>query len=138
MGSILGGLLGGGSSPGQDAQMNAIHGSVQDYQTYRQEAAQALLNTLNQANSAYQGTNNALETLYGQPTQKQGNGLPSFGAPLQRAQATAQPSPARTIGSAGFASPMDNAQRREDPVQTAVGAVFDPAGLFTKGIGGLF
>lgn len=143
MGSILGGLLGGGSSPGQEAQMNAIHGSVQDYQTYRQEAAQALLNTLNQANSAYQGTNNALETLYGQPTQKQGNGLPSFGAPLQRAQATAQPSPSpsRTIGSAaaGFASPMNNAQRhREDPVQTAVGAVFDPAGLFTKGIGGLF
>lgn len=143
MGSLVSGIFGGGSSPGQQAQMNAIHGSVGDYQTYRQEMAQALLNTLNTANSAYQGANNALETAWGAPTPKTGwgPGQGSFRGPSSQPMPTPQPS---NVGSAlGGAlkggSAMGNApQGRSDPFITAGQAVLDPGGLFTKGIGGLF
>lgn len=140
MGSILGGILGGGSSPGQQSQMNAIHGSAQDYQAYRQEMAQALLNTLNQANSAYQGTNNALETLYGAPGPKS-QGLGVGGAWDARPSQPSQPMPSKPTPPMGGSS-MGNAPRHassgDDPWITAGQALLDPAGVFTKGIGGLF
>lgn len=145
MGGILGGILGGGSSPGQQAQMQGIKGSVQDYQTYRQEMAQALLNTLNTANSSYQGANNGLATLYGAPaTHSNGSAPPAVWSQAAAHRASAQ-APQHTAASpqigAPTGSPMGNAphhQSQPDPFLTAAGAVFDPAGVFTKGIGGLF
>lgn len=67
MGSIISGIFGGGSSPGQDAQMGALRASREDIQRYRTEAMQARLNALNNMTSAFQGANNALETLWGAP-----------------------------------------------------------------------
>ena len=68
MGSILGGILGGGSSEGQEQQQAAIRQAGQGYQQYRPELFQAMMNSLNQANSAYQPANNMLATMYGPKT----------------------------------------------------------------------
>jgi hypothetical protein len=65
MGGIISGIFGGGSSPGQDAQMQGLKASREDIQAYRPEAMQARLNLLSDASSPYQGANNALETMYG-------------------------------------------------------------------------
>jgi hypothetical protein len=136
----MGGLLGGGS--GQQQQMNAIHGSTKDYQAYRQEMAQAMLNTLNQANSAYQGANNSLQTLYGAPAPKQSGFMSGgeYGAPIQRPPATAQSAQGSTSAPGG--SPMGNAPQgvtHNQALNRGLGALFDPIGLFGgKGIGGLF
>lgn len=88
MGSILGGIMGGGSSPGQDAQMQGLKATQQDLQAYRPEAMQSRLNALSNMSTAYQGANNALETLWGAPqggpqtaAQKLNGG---FGPPPQR------------------------------------------------------
>lgn len=67
MGSILGGVLGGGNSDGQEKQQAALAQANQGYQQYRPELFQAMMNSLNQANSAYQPANNMLETMYGTP-----------------------------------------------------------------------
>lgn len=70
MGGLISGLLGGGSSDGQQQQMNALKASRADIQAYRPEAMQARLNALNNMTSAFQGANNALETLWGDPNVK--------------------------------------------------------------------
>lgn len=80
MGSILGGILGGGSTEGQEQQQAAIRQAGHGYQQYRPELFQAMMNSLNQANSAYQPANNMLETMYGAP--KTG-GSPMGQAPVQ-------------------------------------------------------
>ncbi len=67
MGGLISGLLGGGSSPGQEQQMNAIKASRGDIQAYRPEAMQARLNALSSMTGAYGGAQNALETLWGAP-----------------------------------------------------------------------
>lgn len=67
MGGLISGLLGGGSSDGQQQQMQALKASREDIQRYRPEAMQARLNALNNMTSAFQGSNNALETLWGDP-----------------------------------------------------------------------
>jgi len=87
MGSILSGITGGGSSPGQDAQMQGLKATQQDLQSYRPEAMQARLNLLSNASAPYQGMNNALETLWGAPqTPQQGIGQlrGSYGPSPQR------------------------------------------------------
>lgn len=74
MGGLISGLLGGGSSDGQQQQMNAIKASREDIQAYRPEAMQARLNALKSMTDAYGGTQNALETLWGAPQVGQGTG----------------------------------------------------------------
>lgn len=138
----MGGLLGGGS--GQQQQMNAIHGSTKDYQAYRQEMAQAMLNTLNQANSAYQGANNSLQTLYGAPAPKPSGilGGGGYGAPIAHPAAPQQAPAAQGSPAAPGGSPMSNAPQgvtHNQALNRGLGALFDPIGLFGgKGIGGLF
>ncbi len=68
MGGLISGILGGGSSEGQQQQMQALKASREDIQRYRPEAMQARLNALNNMTSAFQGANNALETLWGDPS----------------------------------------------------------------------
>src|SRR5688572_10925534 len=65
MGSMISGLLGGGESAGQEAQMAALREAQGNIQAYRPEAMQARLNALSNMSTAYQGANNALETMYG-------------------------------------------------------------------------
>jgi hypothetical protein len=76
MGGLISGLLGGGSSPGQDQQMGALKAARGDIQAYRPEAMQARLNALNNMTSAFQGGNNALETLWGDPNAPKSTGAP--------------------------------------------------------------
>ncbi len=83
MGGLISGLLGGGNSDGQQQQMQALKASREDIQRYRPEAMQARLNALNNMTSAFQGANNALETLWGDPNAKIG-GPPQGGRPPQR------------------------------------------------------
>lgn len=79
MGGIISGILGGGSSPGQQQQQQALKASRADIQQYRPEAMQARLNALKNMTDAYGGTQNALETLWGDP-----NAKPRIGGPPQR------------------------------------------------------
>ena len=65
MGGLISGILGGGSSPGQEAQMAGIQRSREDINRYRPELMQAYSNLLSNASAAYQPMNNALETMYG-------------------------------------------------------------------------
>lgn len=74
MGGMISGLLGGGSSAGQEAQMAEMAKAREAIQQYRPEAMNARLNALRNASGAYQGANNALETMYGG-----GGGGPSLG-----------------------------------------------------------
>lgn len=72
MGGLISGILGGGNSAGQQQQMGALKAARGDIQAYRPEAMQARLNALNNMTSAFQGANNALETLWGDPNRKVG------------------------------------------------------------------
>lgn len=65
MGGLISGVLGGGSSPGQEEQMRQLKVSREAIQAYRPEAMQARLNALSNMSTAYQGANNALQTMYG-------------------------------------------------------------------------
>lgn len=76
MGGLVSGILGGGESPGQAGQQAALQASREDIQAYRPEAMQARLNALSNMSTAYQGANNALETMYGgTPTGSRFGGL---------------------------------------------------------------
>jgi hypothetical protein len=127
MGSIVSGMMGGGSSPGQEAQMQAVKQGGQDYQNYRPQAMQARLNMLGSAMLPFQGANNMLETLWGDPNQK----------------------PARkplTWGGHQPATPMgQQAQQMQSQPQKGYGDdpasnFLDPLGIFAPGglVGGLF
>jgi len=115
MGSIVSGFMGGGSSPGQEAQMQAVKQGGHDYQNYRQHAMQARLNMLGSAMMPFQGANNMLETLWGDPNpHRQGFGQrpPRPQTPMgQQAQVQAQP------------------QQRDDDGASWL----DPLGIFSKG-----
>lgn len=91
MGSILSGVMGGGSSPGQDAQMQGLKATQGDLQSYRPEAMQGRLNLLSNASVPYQGMNNALETLWGAPPVK-------AGGPMEQNRATYGSLPPRVLG----------------------------------------
>lgn len=66
MGGIVSGIFGGGEkSDSQEAQLAAMRNSAKGLDQYRPEAMQARMNVMNQAAGAYQGANNALETMYG-------------------------------------------------------------------------
>lgn len=75
MGGIISGILGGGSSPGQQAQQQGLQQSRAGLHAYRPEMMQAHLNLLSNASKAYQPMNNALETMYG----GRGNKPPTLG-----------------------------------------------------------
>jgi hypothetical protein len=109
MGGLISGILGGGSSGGQQQQMNALKASREDIQAYRPEAMQARLNALNNMTSAFQGANNALETLWGDPNAKpaqpqrmMGHDLPQqYGQPQQ-----SMPRPPREEGGFNIFDPL--------------------------------
>jgi hypothetical protein len=62
---MISGILGGGNSEAQAAQQAELAQARGALQAYRPEAMQARMNLFNNASSAYQGANNALETMYG-------------------------------------------------------------------------
>ncbi len=124
MGSMISGILGGGQSPGQQAQMQGIQASREDIQRYRPEAMQAALNAFAQASSAYQPMNNMLETMYG------GGG----GAKPPPDFRNFKPMP-RTAPPQGAAPPAQpgRPQGRPDPYNNNVGLqLLDPAGIFKE------
>lgn len=127
MGSILSGIMGGGSSPGQQAQMQGLKATQQDLQSYRPEAMQARLNLLSNASAPYQGMNNALETLWGAPqASPQGLGqLRSMGTSGSRVMGHDLPQqlgPPQMVGS----DPRYTRPSEPDPVSQ----VLDPLNLF--------
>lgn len=67
MGGIIGGIFGGGNSGAQQEQQASLARAQDAYQAYRPEAMQSRLNALSNISTAYQGANNALETMYGAP-----------------------------------------------------------------------
>lgn len=121
MGGLISGLLGGGSSPGQDQQMGALKAARGDIQAYRPEAMQARLNALGNMTSAFQGANNALETLWGAPQQ-----------PRERSMQLPQRQPRRMMGHDLPQQPM-NPGPAPQPQRSQLSSNFnplDPLGLF--------
>lgn len=124
MGSLISGILGGGSSPGQEGQMQALRASRNDIQRLRPELMQAKLHALKNMTDSYRGTNNALETLWGDP-----NAKPS---------PVGVPQPQRMFGHDMPQGPMPQPgppqpEQRGQPPRPAMSQFFDPAGIF-KGI----
>ncbi len=118
MGGLISGLLGGGESSGQQQQMGALRAARGDIQAYRPEAMQARLNALNNMTSAFQGANNALETLWGAPPQVGGR---NFKAPPKRMMGHDLPE----------ASAQGPQQPPQAPPQQGGGFnPFDPLGIF--------
>lgn len=126
MGGLLSGILGGGSSPGQEAQMAGLRQSREGIERYRPEAMQAHLNLLSNASKAYQPMNNALETMYGGRGPKPptigdmappGGIAPPPGQP-QPPQPSQGPSQGQPQGQGGFG------------MKDLPGFLLDPIGLF--------
>lgn len=126
MGGLLSGILGGGSSPGQEAQMAGLRQSREGIERYRPEAMQAHLNLLSNASKAYQPMNNALETMYGGRGPKPptigdmappGGMAPPPGQP-QPPQPSQGPSQGQPQGQGGFG------------MKDLPGFLLDPIGLF--------
>jgi hypothetical protein len=125
MGGLLSGILGGGSSPGQEAQMAGLKQSREGIQRYRPEAMQAHLNLLSNASKAYQPMNNALETMYGGRGPKPptiGDAGPPEGAPYAPPGQPAAPP----------GQPEQPQGRPQQPPTAFDGVSFllDPLGLF--------
>jgi hypothetical protein len=129
MGSILGGILGGGSSPGQDAQMQGLKASQADLQAYRPEAMQARLNALSNMSTAYQGANNALQTLWGAPPSNlpadRLQGMGSIG-PTMMGHPMPSPGPSQGTSPQAVATGGSHFADEYDPVMR----LLDPAGIF--------
>ena len=134
MGSFISGLFGGGQSDAQAGQTAALQEARDAAHAYRPEAMQARLNLLSKASGAYQGMNNALETMYGgrrapldgklaeRPEGLDGRMPTTFGGhpmPQQPQQPPGQP-PTAPAGPQGASRPI-------------LSTVFDPAGIF-KGL----
>ncbi len=121
MGSLLSGILGGGSSPGQEQQAAALKASRADIQRLRPELMQAKLNALGNMTSAYQGSNNALETLWGAP--QQGGPSPLLGK--------IGGSPTRMLG---HDMPQEAPRPQQAPSQQPFqgGSLLDPLGIFGR------
>ncbi len=120
---FLSSLFGGGESSGQQKQMQALRASREDIQRYRPEAMQARLNALNNMTSAFQGANNALETLWGDPNAK----APGVGG-LTRG-------PQRMLGH-DLPQPYANQGPSQPPQQKPQGMMgfnpLDPLGIFGR------
>ncbi len=123
MGSIISGIFGGGESAGQQQQMQALRASRDDIQRYRPEAMQARLNALNNMTAAFQGANNALETLWGDPSAK-----PAGVGGLTRR-------PQRMLGH-DLPQPYASAPQQAPPQQQSQGMMgfnpLDPLGIFGR------
>ena len=133
MGSILGGILGGGSSPGQAQQEAALRNATEAYKQYRPEAMQARLNAMGTISNAYQGANNALETMWGAPPAAP-NGLSNFRhQPSGRGLQKADRPEGDTIYYADYTGPTPDAHDRPRPTgggNDMLGQVFDPLNIF--------
>ena len=116
MGSMLSGLLGGGQSDAQAGQTAALQQARDAAHQYRPEAMQARLNLLNKASGAYQGMNNAMETMYG------GRG-PKVGGP---SNAPPQQEPVRQPTFGGNPVP----QQRQSKPSGGGFSLLDPLGIF--------
>lgn len=120
----MGGLFGGGQSDGQQAQTAALRQASEAARAYRPEAMQARLNLLSKASNAYQGMNNAMETMYGGRSPRVGTG----------GMDSAPQNPHGLTGSGTFGGhpmPQQPAQQRMqgfDPM-----SILDPAGIFNRG-----
>lgn len=127
MGSLLSGILGGGQSEAQAGQTAALRQAAENAQAYRPEAMQARLNLLNKATGAYQGMNNALETMYG--------GRGKVGQPYRDAasQGTQRPDVKATFGGhqvpQGPMPPQPQAQQPQQPHQRGFN-ILDPLNIF--------
>lgn len=127
MGSLISGILGGGQSDAQAGQTAALRQAAENAQAYRPEAMQARLNLLNKATGAYQGMNNALETMYG--------GRGKVGGAFRDAadKSTAQPSEALkgTFGGHQIPQqPMPQQGPQRSQQQGSSFSLLDPLGIF--------
>lgn len=127
MGSLISGILGGGQSDAQAGQTAALRQAAENAQAYRPEAMQARLNLLNKASGAYQGMNNALETMYG--------GRGKVGGAFRDAadKSTAQPSEALkgTFGGHQIPQqPMPQQPPQRPQQQGSSFSLLDPLGIF--------
>ena len=110
MGSLFGG--------GQAEQSAALENATKSYEQYRPDAYQAQMNALNSAMSAYQGANNALQTLWGAKARP--------GQPLVAKPATPMGMMmSRPVGPT--APPPQQPEQGGDFIQK----LFDPIGLFS-------
>lgn len=128
MGSMLSGLLGGGQSDAQAGQTAALQQARDAAHAYRPEAMQARLNLLNKASGAYQGMNNALETMYGgRGGGKVGGGFAEHAAP--------QPPDGRLPTFGGHPMPQQPQGAQQPQGRQPMGgfnpmSILDPAGIF--------
>ena len=113
----MGSLFGGG---GQEEQSAALANATRNYEQYRPDAYQAQMNSLNNAMSAYQGANNALQTLWGAKPQ-QSSGMPHLSA-MPKAPAT----PMGMMTQPPQVGPNRPSQPEADPIKM----LFDPLGIF--------
>lgn len=132
MGSLISGILGGGQSDAQAGQTAALRQAAENAQAYRPEAMQARLNLLNKATGAYQGMNNALETMYGGRGPKVG-GASAFQDAASKT--TAQPSEALkgTFGGHQIPQqPMPQQPQQRHQQHTTTTSILDPLGIFGR------
>ncbi len=142
MGGIVSGILGGGESDGQAAQMAALKQAQDNIQAYRPEAAQARLNALSNMSTAYQGANNALETMYGGHGPKMGpQGIDKLNTNFQRSGGKFMghdlPSQAAEAGMSGVGGPGGHPQGPGRPQigqsngwEDGAAMMVDPLGIF--------
>ena len=127
MGSLLSGILGGGQSDAQAGQTAALRQAADDAQAYRPEAMQARLNLQNKATGAFQGMNNALETMYG--------GRGSVGQPYKDAAegSTSRPDLSAKATFGGHQVPQQPMpQQPRQPAHQTTTSLLDPLGIFGR------
>jgi hypothetical protein len=139
MGSMISGLLGGGESAGQEAQMAALREAQGNIQAYRPEAMQARLNALSNMSTAYQGANNALETMYGGGQKMGPVGMGKLGGggfqtkPSEKFMGHDLPSQAAAMGAVGGpGSPQQGRPQigQGNGWEDTAAMVVDPLGIF--------
>lgn len=127
----MGALFGGG---GQEAQAAALKAATDAYGNYRPEAMQARLNLLSNASTAYQGMNNALQTMYG--GRQQNSPYAQFRPQHQQSQSPFLPKePVTQQQPQSAAIYPDGSYVSSEPSnmtgsERMLKSVFDPAGIF--------
>lgn len=130
MGGLISGILGGGNSGAQEAQMAELQKARQAIQQYRPEAMQARLNALSNISTAYQPMNNAMETMYG------GRPAPGPLKPKDGQKFMGHEMPNDTGSPPGAPSPQPSAQRGRPPIgqgngwEDSAAMLVDPIGIF--------
>jgi len=132
MGSAISGLLGGGQSDAQAGQLAALQQARDAAAAYRPEAMQARLNLLSKASGAYQGMNNALETMYGGRNKINGVGPNTPQMPGQPQSFAGIPMPQQPFHQEGRPTTGPGSQTVDRGGFNPM-AIFDPAGVFGGG-----